>query len=236
MFPICRIDNQGDEARQGSHPFDLPTKHIVIAAGGVEVEPQSLKSQLGAFDSVIAADGGYRLLREMGLDCHLLIGDFDTLSKQEVEEARAQGVSTRAFPTDKAKSDLELAIEAAIELGATHISLIGALGGETDHCLTNFLSPLSLCADRNVWARLLNSDSQVYLTSEPVKIRALDHRISLVALSPRITGLSLEGFQYPLQDATLSRSHTVGLANRTQAEESFVSFQDGELFLTLLHP
>lgn len=202
-------------------------------AGGEEPRPQALLARLGEPDVTIAADGGYRLAQKLGLACELLIGDFDTLSEAELAAARGSGVSVETYPSDKSQSDLELALESAFERGVRCLTIIGALGGEWDHCVANLIAPLSLCQERGVWARLLTSTAEIYLVDTAVVVRAPGQRVSLQSLSNQVQGLTLQGFQYHLTSATLKRSQTLGLANRAVSEEASIDFRKGELLICL---
>lgn len=205
-----------------------------MVAGGSEDQPEAVAGQLGPVQSVIAADGGYRLLQRLSLSCQLLVGDFDTLTPQEVREAEAQGVLVEKHRPDKDQSDLELALSHAVRLGATHVTLVGALGGAWDHCLVNLLAPLSYLAAHGIWARLLTADTQLYLCCSDVVVNAPGQRVTLQALSPRVEELTLEGFEYGLSGAVLHRHQTLGLANRAVADSARISFSSGELFLAVL--
>ena len=231
MFCIHPTSN---EALKGSRFFEGPSRHAVIAAGGVENHPVETADLLGPVDLVMAADGGFRLLEKMRLPCHYLVGDFDTLSAEEVENAKRSGCRVERHPADKAKSDLELAIDEAYRAGATLVTFVGALGGEWDHCVTNLLAPLSLCAEYGMWGRLLTSQAQIYLTRGSVRLRAKGRRVSLAALSEQIEGLNLTGMAYPLQDANLRRAQTLGLANQVTESDSTIDFRQGDLLITVL--
>lgn len=206
----------------------------MVAAGGREERPELLKERLGPAGSFIAADGGYRLLGRLELPCHLLVGDFDTLGPDEVEEAARVGATVERHPPQKDQSDLELALAHAVALGADRVTLVGALGGEWDHCVANLLSPLSYLGSQGVWGRLLTADAEIYLCRQNVLVHSPGCRVSLQALSPQVTGLTLEGFQYPLNDAVLYRHQTLGLANHSISDQARISFQDGELLLTVI--
>lgn len=203
-------------------------------AGGVESRPQCLAGLIGDFDFAVAADGGWRLLKELEFTCSHLVGDFDTLSPMEVESARAEGTLVKSFPKDKSQSDLELALEKAFELGAGRVTIIGALGGQWDHCVVNLLAPLSLCSARGVWGRILSSEAQIFLVNCSVCVNSSGSRVSVASLSAETCGLTLTGFEYPLNKAKLKRSQTLGLANRVTSGEAVVELEQGELLLTLL--
>lgn len=211
---------------------------FVIVAGGPEDHPQLLPFEQFEGRSVIAADGGLRLCRELSLQPSLLIGDLDTVSEEEVGEAKSQGIEVQQHPSDKNESDLELAILAAHTQGARWATLLGALGGQWDHCLANLLAPLSLCHRLGIWGRLLTATSEIYLlTAGLYEISGLpDTRISLAALSEEVTGVHLQGFLYPLAGESLFRYQTRGLANQLKDSKATILLDDGELLLTLMRP
>jgi thiamine pyrophosphokinase len=207
----------------------------VIVGGGPEHDPQQFASLLK--DSVvIAADGGWRHCRTVGITAKLLVGDMDTLTPTEIAQAQSMGTEVRRFPSDKDQSDLELAILAAHQMGARRITLLGALGGQWDHCLANLLAPLSLCQSLGVWARLLTQGAEIYLLGPGAYILRdqVGSRASLAALSPQASGLSLDGFRYNLDSGALTRQQTLGLANAVTRPEATVSLGSGELLLTLV--
>ena len=234
MFSVEPIPNPKSEVPSGPRFLDGAQKHGLIAAGGEEPDSSRLSELLGSFDFAVAADGGYRLLEKLELPCCLLVGDFDTLQAHELLAAQKAGTKLLRFPSDKAKSDLEIAIEEAHKLGATRLSFIGSLGGEWDHCLVNLIAPLSLCHELGIWGRILTSSAEIYLAQTPISVRAPGQRLSLLALSPEVKNLRLQGLEYELSGATLRRSQTMGLANRVNSPLAEISFTQGELLLVLM--
>ncbi len=65
-------------------------------------------------DYRIAVDGGLRHLRGLGLQPHLLVGDFDSISAAELESCREEGAEVLRYPSQKDQTDLELALDAAL--------------------------------------------------------------------------------------------------------------------------
>lgn len=209
---------------------------FAIFGGGPEPEPQRLRPFLCPDALVIAADGGWRLCRDLGLRATVLVGDMDTLEPEEVEQAQNEGCQLHRYSSDKDQSDLELAILAAYRMGGQRMTILGALGGQWDHCLANLLAPLSLCRSLGVWARLVTAGAEIYLLdsgSYVLKV-ASGTRVSLAALSAEIHGLSLTGFTYPLQSAKLERQQTLGLANAVKDPVARVELTSGELLVTLI--
>ena len=82
-------------------------------------------------DTVIAADGGWRVCREEGIVPDLLLGDFDSLHTVP-DFARI-----RRVPVEKDDTDMMLAIKEGLARGETAFHLYGGVGGRTDHTIAN---------------------------------------------------------------------------------------------------
>ncbi len=87
----------------------------------------------------IAADGGLYHCRNCDLVPDILIGDFDSVSAEMLEDYRRRQCTVLEFPVDKDATDLELAVNTAIERGSSVIHLFGVLGGRWDMSLANIL-------------------------------------------------------------------------------------------------
>ena len=111
----------------------MPTnkKTLIILS---ESEPCFLED---SFDLVLASDGGYRTAKKMELNIDLLIGDFDSITSEELKEAKSKGIKVISFPTEKDKTDGELAVDYAISLGSKELVILGSFKEELDHALGN---------------------------------------------------------------------------------------------------
>jgi thiamine pyrophosphokinase len=109
------------------------------------------------------------------------------------------------FPAEKNFTDGELAIEQAIERGATRLVLIGSFGGaRTDHALSHLLQAVTL-AERGLDV-VLTSGAEEAVPLLPGS-RELDlpagSLFSVVAFTA-LEGLSLSGAKYPLDEADIA--------------------------------
>ena len=193
----------------GFLPPPAPPYAVVVAGGDLD-EP-ALADEVAHLarraSLCVAADGGLRLLRRAGLWPHLLCGDFDTLGPEEVEAARAAGVEVVPVPPAKDFTDTELALDLARRrLGRVPLYLVGGVGDRVDHTLANLLlvarwwaggHPLTVLAGP-AHVRPLAGPGEVQFHGRP------GQTVSLVPLSPRMTGVTTEGLVYPLRDATLA--------------------------------
>ncbi|MEZ4557900.1 MAG: thiamine diphosphokinase [Caldilineaceae bacterium] len=116
----------------------------------------------------------------------------------------AAGTAIGTPSTGKDQTDLELALERAIRDGATDILLLGALGGRLDQTLANLL----ILAQRNWQARIRLAEgdqvAQILLDGEVMTLSgAVGDIVSVVPLSPEVTGITYAGLEYPLEGAAL---------------------------------
>ena len=112
-------------------------KRIIIFANGELPDSNKALLLLHADDYIICADGGTRHAVTLAVQPDLIIGDMDSLEKGQLEKLQKSGVSIELYPRDKNETDLELAINRAIELKPTQIIIIAALGGRLDQTLAN---------------------------------------------------------------------------------------------------
>lgn len=106
----------------------------IFGAGGFYGLPQ----RPAAGDTVIAADGGWRICRRENITPDLLLGDFDSLHTMP-DFARI-----RRVPVEKDDTDMMLAIKEGLGRGETEFHLYGGMGGRTDHTIANLQGLLYL--------------------------------------------------------------------------------------------
>jgi thiamine pyrophosphokinase len=84
---------------------------------------------------VIAVDRGGRHALSLGLHVDVLVGDLDSIGPEAHDALVAQGAEVERHPSDKDRSDLDLAITRAAQLDPGRIELVAAGGGRLDHQL-----------------------------------------------------------------------------------------------------
>ena len=101
----------------------------IVAAAHFNTDHFRTLDERGAFDCVIAVDGGYRHLLGIGREADMVLGDFDSLGYVP------QHHRLNRYDSHKDASDLELAIDAALEKGVRALTVYGCLSGRLDHTL-----------------------------------------------------------------------------------------------------
>ncbi|WP_438751473.1 thiamine diphosphokinase [Pararhizobium sp. O133] len=176
----------------------MDERFFAILMGGALVPTERLAAQLTRA-RVIAADGGMRHARTLGLAPELWVGDFDSTPAALVEQW--PDVHREPYPPAKNETDGEIAVAAALERGAKKLILAGALGGErSDHAFMHLLYAAKLAEDG--LDVLLTSGEEEAWPLLPGN-RAIDlpkgSLFSILGLDT-LTGLCIEGARYPLHD------------------------------------
>ncbi len=102
--------------------------------------PQQLVDIETRPDVVIAADSGLHAVLAAGWIPDRLIGDLDSVDPAAVEIAAEGGAVVDRHPVGKDETDLELALAAAVDAGATEIQVVVRADGRLDHQLANLFA------------------------------------------------------------------------------------------------
>ncbi|MGH2345100.1 MAG: thiamine diphosphokinase [Chloroflexota bacterium] len=201
--------------------------HVLIV-GSAPADPAQLRQLHTDTQYLICADGGADAVLRAGLTPDLLLGDMDSISPANLDRLRASGMRVVEHRPDKDKTDLELALDTAPAIGATRITIAGALGGDRlDHSLGNLLL-LSLPALRGIETRMISGATEALAvwTQATIEGRIGDY-VSLFPLTDQVLGVRTEGLRYPLRGETLLRAYTRGVSNELVCETASVSVSDG---------
>ncbi len=190
--------------------------------------------------AVVAADGGARHAAPLGLVIDRWVGDGDSLGEAGIADLAAAGVPIERARPDKDESDTELAVLAAIALGATRLAILGALGGpRLDHALAN-LGLLAMPDLTGLDVRLVGAETRVRLLAAPDaagSVVQLDlagrvgDLVSLLPVGADVTGVTTRGLRYPLSDEPLLVGRTRGLSNVRESVVATVVLEAGRLLV-----
>lgn len=205
----------------------------IIFANGTLTSGKEILEIIRPGDRLIAADGGARNCRALGLLPEVVVGDLDSISEEERERLLELGTRILAHPRNKDQTDLELALRYAVENGAGEILLLGLLGGRLDQTLANLLllalpdwsSARLAVVDGPDTAYLLRDGESVELRGRPGEL------VSLLPLSPLVLGITVENLRWPLLSAELQFGSTHGISNELVAASARVRIGAGKLLV-----
>ncbi len=200
------------------------TRVAVWIGGAPPVEAAT--SSLPPFDLILAADSGLDAAVDAGVSVDVLVGDLDSVTNERMSSFAGEVVR---FPVDKDFTDLELALDTALERGATHVVVIGGGGGRLDHELASLLVlTLNKYATFVCEARLGKALVRVVRDSADFVGQA-GEVLSLLPLTDQVDGVTTQGLRWPLQAATLERGATWSVSNEFVGSAASVSVTSGVL-------
>ena len=200
---------------------------IMIVAGMATTLPKE------KFDFLIGVDRGNLTLINQGLKPNIAVGDFDSVSADELARISVSADRVIKLPTHKDDTDLEVALTMAIrEIPESEIQIWGSLGGRLDHMMTNFYLPISeqfesFCQQIS----LINEQNRIYYLKPGRHIlkRQPDMKyIGFLQVDTQDT-LSIEQAKYPLSAS--QNFKTIYASNEFIAEQMTVSFDYGHLIV-----
>ncbi|MFL5657321.1 MAG: thiamine diphosphokinase [Ktedonobacteraceae bacterium] len=206
--------------------------HVVIFAGGTLRPGKAVQMAITSADLVIAADSGAATALQRGCTPAIIVGDFDSLDPLTAQQLQEQGSRSIPAPVAKDETDTELAIQVAIEQGATAITILGWLGGARfDHTMANILL---LAGFETPPIRLIDGPSTCWLLRGPGQAPIngqVDDLLSLLPLTSDATGIRTQGLYYPLHGETLYFGKPRGVSNALTQAQAEVSLEGGLLLI-----
>jgi thiamine pyrophosphokinase len=179
--------------------------------------------------TVVAADGGLERALALGLDVDVVIGDLDSASEAAVAAAERAGARVVRHPVAKDATDLELALDEAVALGARRVLVVASAGGRLDHLLASLLQ---LGSDRLAGLELdaLVGEALVHVVRGERRLSGTPGEVvTLVPLGGPAAGITTTGLEYPLAAETLAPGSTRGVSNVFAATDAHVRVTQGVL-------
>ncbi|WEX09906.1 thiamine diphosphokinase [Chelativorans sp. AA-79] len=204
------------------------SRFSILLGGDIRLTPRLLAQVAGT--RAIAADSGMRHADALGLAPELWLGDFDSVP-EDMSEAFPE-VAREVFPIEKDKTDGELAIDAALHLGATSLILVGAFGGaRPDHAHLHLAQAVHL-AETGI-PTLLSSGSQegrLLVTGERHAFDLEDGTLFSILAFTDLSGLTVEGAKWPLRAVDVPFGSSLVLSNVVRGELT-VTLRQGRALL-----
>lgn len=209
---------------------EMTVNRVLIFAGG-RLDPGMLR-EVRSDDVLIGADRGALFLVEHGFKPDLAVGDFDSVSQEELVLIRKHSKEILACdPIDKDLTDTELAFDLAVRKSPAEIVLTGVIGTRLDHTLAN-LHMLLRAAEQGITCSIWDEFNYVTLCGSICRVEDRGYTyVSLLPLTPVVTGITLEGFMYPLHNATLRIGQSLAVSNQLAAPVGSVQVGEGWLLV-----
>ncbi|GAB6128518.1 thiamine diphosphokinase [Blautia stercoris] len=188
-------------------------------------------------DCIIGVDKGLEFCYRNHVIPDWILGDFDSISKEVIDWYRKQQeIPIRQYKPEKDDTDTRLGMELALKLGSDKIFLLGATGGRLDHYMGN-LQSLLITARKEKEGWILDEQNAITVRRAGKicihKEEQFGKYVSFFSMGDEVTGLSLTGFQYPLDGYTLKNSDGIAVSNQLLDDCGIIEFETGYLMMVL---
>lgn len=215
----------------------MQIKCIVIGAG--ELQPEALQPcpidwENGAY--VIAVDGGLAYCRQMNIEPDYIIGDFDSVSKEEQQAVRLleqrEPQRVKRLKPEKDDTDMIAALRHGLECGYRNFDIYAGMGGRLEHTIAN-LQSLIFLKEHGARGCLLDAGLSCFvLRNEEVDFKAGQQGyLSLFSMGERAEGVTIRGMKYPLEHAAVTNSFPIGIDNEFMGQPAKISVENGMLLI-----
>lgn len=182
-------------------------------------------------DYLICADGGANYARELNLKPDIIIGDMDSITAET--GAFFKAVKFETYPSKKDETDTELAITHAIKMSADQVIILGGLGSRMDHSLGNIYL-LKRFTDVGIEAEMVNENNHIRLIGKTTTCYfPIGTIVSLLPIGGDVEGLTITGFEYPINEGQMTIDKPYGISNVTNESTQRIVFKKGVLMVVI---
>jgi thiamine pyrophosphokinase len=207
---------------------------LIVSGGTVDDDLVCQEIKNGGYEIVIAADSGMEVLYRHHLTPDIIVGDFDSVSKEALSFFKdVDRIEFEALNPIKDDTDTEYALRDAISRGVHSVTILGATGSRIDHMLGN-ICLLGIGLVNDVEVCLLDTHNRIRMIDSPITIHKKEQygtAVSLVPYSDEVTGVTLTGFKYNLSEYTMKGFNTLGISNEIVEEEATIDLKSGYLLV-----
>lgn len=170
----------------------------------------------------VAVDGGIRFFLKNKIYPDIFVGDFD--STPRLSRKYLSNFEVKRYPTEKDKTDSQLALELALERGVISIDVCGGIStSELDHTLANIflldlVNKFNRGRSRSVRARIVEPSCVAYLVdNSQISLKGeLGDFVSIIPLESGVR-LSYSGLVYPAPGVPLEFGDSLTLRNQLKS-------------------
>jgi thiamine pyrophosphokinase len=205
---------------------------------------------------LIAVDRGLEFFLDYLILPDVVIGDFDSLSEDgknflemqnedipyggmlewKLQKGEGKVVEVVRLRPEKDDSDTQSAMNYAIQNGAKEIVILGVTGNRVDHLMANF-GLLILAQKQDTEVALADRYNYMKLIPSGTILKKAEQfgkYVSFFPLGGDVTGLTLEGFKYPLDKYHLTTADSgLTVSNEISEEYAKVTYESGTLLMIM---
>ncbi|MBO5478923.1 MAG: thiamine diphosphokinase [Clostridia bacterium] len=207
---------------------------LIVSGGNIDLNFLQNYYSNNTNQTIIAVDKGLEALYKLRILPNHIVGDFDSIYIKTLEYyTNNPNIQIHKYIPEKDYTDTDIALNLAINLRSSNITIIGATGSRIDHTLAN-IHILTSTLKANIPCQIIDSNNKIYLINNSLtleKSKTYGKYISLIPLTSSIYGLTLKGFKYPLEKATLTIGKSLGISNEIIQDIATINLKEGILIV-----
>lgn len=187
--------------------------------------PCQLPSRSNNYHLAVCTDGAYsHYLLRYPFKIDYIIGDFDSL-----ELSKDAPHPPLILTPDQSKNDFEKALLFLLSKRITNVDIYGIGGRASDHFLGNLSVALHYHTQLNL--TFFDNYSRFFFAPPRLVLNDVNNRIISVLPFPKADAVTLVGFAYPLNGATLEWGQLISLRNRAIQNTVTISHRAGNILV-----
>ena len=208
----------------------LKAKRAIIFGGNLSEINNEICNEISSEDFVICADAGYKFAFENNIKPDLIVGDFDSSLYPQNSDCEVI-----KLPTHKNDTDLQFAINLALEKGYNNFILSGVTGGRLDHTLATLSSLYSL-SEKADEAYVWDLNSKVFFVKSKLVLEKPDYGcyFSVFSVTKKSKGVSIKGAEYTLNNSKLLNYYPLGVSNEFKDSRVEITLKSGRLIVIVV--
>ncbi len=206
-------------------------KTIIILNGEI-LDYDIIKTYICNEDYVIVCDGGLKHCEGLGIVPKLILGDFDSVPPELLEQFNGKSVIEQ-YPKDKDFTDGELGVLKAIEIGQEVVILGGfSYKGRIDHVFSNVFM-MKAFEEKGIKSKMVSENSEIYYLIDELEIICEKKFVSLIPISEEVEVNISRGLKYDLTNQCFNFGSSRSLSNEALEKNIFISLKKGKALVTL---
>lgn len=207
----------------------MPKKVIIVAGGNKDGLIQMLATE-ETETLIIGVDGGALYLLDRGITPDVGIGDFDSVSPDDLIRLEDKVPKLLKLPTEKDLTDTEAALEYVKEqVDVQEIEMHGLFGGRVDHMLNNLwlaYHPAYQSIIEKIVMKAEKNTVRFYKPGSHIIQKETDKKyLSFIGMTP-LKNVTLTDVKYPLNEASYETPVAL-VSNEFLNEEMTFTFASG---------
>lgn len=202
-------------------------KAIILANGDAPTKGQIKYLRKVGYSKIICADGGANSARKLGLIPDLIIGDLDSITK---ENKKYFSNKTEIIQIKRQNdTDVEKALKYLIKKKYKEVILLGATGDRLDHSICNLGIVLKFY--KKIEVSILHAKSFLRAYSGNVVLPTIKNEtISLYGFDTK-TKIKSKGLKYPLKNIALPFGERESTSNVADGIKVSLEIKNGIVFV-----